>query len=389
MRCGRRRDGNLGCTAGKCAVSAGEPNCSWPGHCVGAPCRTDNSDCADGLDCSAGTCAVRSLASLDVPCNTSNDCVDDLACTSGTCAAVVDTACNTSEDCVNDFVCTSGKCVAPSTPAGKGGGGTGAAPVVGAIVGAVAGVAVLLALLLLFWRRRNSRQDQDLLFAPGEPRDGGNGDAEARGSVWGSFAPPVQAWGSAAPVDYASEIELDVDFAKEVEPFLGRLIGVGASARVYQGTWRGAPVAVKIMTLDKEQQWKGDLGGVETYYERFVEPEQIEALHLELATLQLEPLPKKFEGLYKVCSSRREEVDGKKIKIIITPPAAAAGSSERNWPVWGHIFTKYCTRLGLIKGEMVVFIRRNSETVIITDGDEFEEISLEMLEEILEGEEEE
>ncbi|KAG1661754.1 hypothetical protein FOA52_004813 [Chlamydomonas sp. UWO 241] len=131
----------------------------------------------------------------------------------------------------------------------------------------------------------------------------------------------------------------------------------------------------------------------------------------------LEPLPKKFESLYKVCSSRREEVDGKKIKIIITPASSRRGlwtknlanngfpllalcadrllsvhatsaASERNWSVWGHIFTKYRTRLGLIKGEMLVFIRGNSETVIITDGDEFEEISLEMLEEILQGEEE-
>ncbi|KAG1675279.1 hypothetical protein FOA52_016311 [Chlamydomonas sp. UWO 241] len=161
----------------------------------------------------------------------------------------------------------------------------------------------------------------------------------------------------------------------------------------------------------------GDLEGVKTYYERFVEQEQIEALHLELATLQLEPLPKKFESLYKVCSSRRE-VDGKKIKIIITPASSRRGlwtknlanngfpllalcadrllsmhatsaASERNWSVWGHIFTKYRTRLGLIKGEMLVIIRGNSETVIITDGDEFEEeISLEMLEEILEGGEE-
>ncbi|KAG1677995.1 hypothetical protein FOA52_000790 [Chlamydomonas sp. UWO 241] len=105
------------------------------------------------------------------------------------------------------------------------------------------------------------------------------------------------------------------------------------------------------------------------------------------------------------------QVDGKKIKIIITPASSRRGlstkngfpllalcadrplsmhatsaASERNWSVWGHIFTKNRTRLGLIKGEMLVFIRGNSETGIITDGDEFEEeISLEMLEEILEG----
>ncbi|KAG1662088.1 hypothetical protein FOA52_006895 [Chlamydomonas sp. UWO 241] len=178
-------------------------------------------------------------------------------------------------------------------------------------------------------------------------------------------------------------------------------------------TWTRAPAGPR--PLPAGRRGRGDLEGVETYYERFVEPEQIEALHLELATLQLEPLPKKFESLYKVCSSRREEVDGKKIKIIITPASSRRGlwtkngfpllalcadrllsmhatsaASERNWSVWGHIFTKYRSRLGLIKGEMLVFIRGNSETVIITDGDEFEEeISLEMLEEILQGEEEE
>jgi hypothetical protein len=136
----------------------------------------------------------------------------------------------------------------------------------------------------------------------------------------------------------------------------------------------------------------GDLEGVKTYYERFVKPEQIEALHLELAALQLEPLPKKHESLYRHCSSRREEVNGKKIKIIITPASSRRGlwtknlakngfpllalcadrllsmhatsaASERNWSVWGHIFTKYRTRLGLIKGEMLVFIRGNSESL--------------------------
>ncbi|KAG1668461.1 hypothetical protein FOA52_005234 [Chlamydomonas sp. UWO 241] len=170
-------------------------------------------------------------------------------------------------------------------------------------------------------------------------------------------------------------------------------------------TWTRAAAGPR--PLPAGRRGRGDLEGVETYYERFVEPEQIEALHLELATLQLEPLPKKFESLYKVCSSRREEVDGKKIKIIITPACSRRGlwtkngfpllalcadrllsmhatsaARERNWSVWGHIFTKFRTRLGLIKGEMLVFIRGNSKTVIITDGDEFEEeISLEMLEE--------
>jgi hypothetical protein len=135
------------------------------------------------------------------------------------------------------------------------------------------------------------------------------------------------------------------------------------------------------------------------------------------AALQLMPLPKKFESLYEVCSSREEVVEGKKIKILITPASnrrglwtnrlskngypllalcadrllsmhATSAASERNWSVWGHIFTKYRTRLGLTKGEMLVYIRGNSETILITDGDEFEqEISLDMLAEMLEGEE--
>ncbi|KAG1662592.1 hypothetical protein FOA52_002989 [Chlamydomonas sp. UWO 241] len=217
--------GNLVCVSDECAVSPGAPACDWPGHCVGAPCRTNTFiDCAWGLDCLSGTCNVR-----------------------------VNASCNSSADCSVGLTCSAGNCVS-----GEGSGGTGAAPIVAAVVGTVLGVAAL-ALLLLYWRCRGSRRDQGRLFSPEEPRDDGDGDAgsaEARGRVLGSVPPPVQAWGSAAPVDYASEIELDVDFAKEVEAFLGPLIGVGASGRVYQGTWRGAPVAVKIMTLDKEQQWK-------------------------------------------------------------------------------------------------------------------------------------
>jgi hypothetical protein len=136
-----------------------------------------------------------------------------------------------------------------------------------------------------------------------------------------------------------------------------------------------------------------------------------------VAAAQLVPLPKKFESLNEVCSSREEVVEGKKIKILITPASSRRGlwtnrlskngfpllalcadrllsmhatsaASERNWSVWRHIFTKYRTRLGLTKGEMLVYIRGNSETILITDGDEFEqEISLQMLSEMLEGEE--
>ncbi|KAG1662595.1 hypothetical protein FOA52_002992 [Chlamydomonas sp. UWO 241] len=75
--------GNLVCASGKCSTSPGAPECGWPGHCVGAPCRIGTFlDCAWGLDCPSGTCAAR----VEPPCNTSSECSVDLVCTDGTCS---------------------------------------------------------------------------------------------------------------------------------------------------------------------------------------------------------------------------------------------------------------------------------------------------------------
>eukprot|EP00798_Chlamydomonas_sp_ICE-L_P020553 gene20553-27343_t len=42
----------------------------------------------------------------------------------------------------------------------------------------------------------------------------------------------------------------------EVEPHLGRLIGVGGFGKVYESSWRGQRVAVKIVTCETETQFK-------------------------------------------------------------------------------------------------------------------------------------
>jgi hypothetical protein len=100
-------------------------------------------------------------------------------------------------------------------------------------------------------------------------------------------------------------------------------------------------------------------------------------------------------------------VDGNNIKIIITPASSRRGlltnlanngflllalcadrllsmhatsaESERNWSVWGQIFTKYRTRLGLLKGQMIVFVRGNSKTMHLIDDETEEEISLQII----------
>ncbi|RDW92923.1 glycoside hydrolase family 75 protein [Aspergillus mulundensis] len=157
------------------------PTCSWPGHCLGAPCSTED-DCSDDLTCSSGVCAVdnelestgtpsstgiallRRQASsaptptpscswpghcLGAPCSTEDDCSDDLTCISGACAVDNDleteptgtpsstgftmarrqaspsasaapscswpghclgSSCSTDDDCSDDLMCASGVC---------------------------------------------------------------------------------------------------------------------------------------------------------------------------------------------------------------------------------------------------------------------------------------
>ncbi|KAG1664931.1 hypothetical protein FOA52_004453 [Chlamydomonas sp. UWO 241] len=126
--------------------------------------------------------------------------------------------------------------------------------------------------------------------------------------------------------------------------------------------------------------------------------DEIGALRKELARLRLAPLPKQFESLYEVCVDRREE-DGKVLlaaanqrRGLWTRNLARAGfpllalcadrllsmhatsaASERNWSVWGQIYTKYKMRLGLIKAGKIVYIRGNS-TIVAGEDNELEEV---------------
>mmetsp|Transcript_1603 Transcript_1603/g.4627 ORF Transcript_1603/g.4627 Transcript_1603/m.4627 type:complete len:1077 (+) Transcript_1603:855-4085(+) len=53
-----------------------------------------------------------------------------------------------------------------------------------------------------------------------------------------------------------SGIDLQVDFLKEVKPYLGKRLGEGAFGVVYEATWRGSKVAVKVLS----RAYKGDRG---------------------------------------------------------------------------------------------------------------------------------
>ena len=46
---------------------------------------------------------------------------------------------------------------------------------------------------------------------------------------------------------------------------------------------------------------------------------------------------------------------------------ASAAASERNWSVWGQIYTKYRTRLELKKGEKLAYIRGNTAADELAD----------------------
>jgi hypothetical protein len=110
---------------------------------------------------------------------------------------------------------------------------------------------------------------------------------------------------------------------------------------------------------------------------------------------ELEPLLQ-FDSLYKVCSRRTETVDGARTKVVLASGSSRRGlwtghlakktghlagfpllalcadrllsmhatsaATERNWSVWGQIYTKY-RRLGLIKGGKIVYVRCNSKFV--------------------------
>ncbi|KAG1678407.1 hypothetical protein FOA52_015174 [Chlamydomonas sp. UWO 241] len=159
------------------------------------------------------------------------------------------------------------------------------------------------------------------------------------------------------------------------------------------GEWSTA-----IITMDADEVER-----VEKYCERFVAPDEIGALRKELTRLRLAPLPKQFESLHEVCADRREE-DGKVFLVaanqrrgLWTRNLARAGfpllglcadrllsmhatsaASQRNWSAWGQIYTKYKTRLGLIKAGKIVYIRGNS-TIVAGEDNEFEEVCLQVV----------
>eukprot|EP00955_Chlamydomonas_euryale_P034824 349907-Chlamydomonas_euryale.AAC.1 len=55
---------------------------------------------------------------------------------------------------------------------------------------------------------------------------------------------------------------------------------------------------------------------------------------------------------------------------------ASSAASERNWSVWGQIYTKYRTRLELSRGEKMAYIRGNTKPTDLSDLSMFEEMDL-------------
>ena len=56
---------------------------------------------------------------------------------------------------------------------------------------------------------------------------------------------------------------------------------------------------------------------------------------------------------------------------------ATSASSERNWSVWGQIFTKYRSRLDLEKGKKIAYIRGNTPATELADPPElFSELEI-------------
>jgi hypothetical protein len=62
--------------------------CSWPGHCIGSICSTEN-DCSDILICNNSICANSECSwpghCIGSICSTENDCSDILICNNGLC----------------------------------------------------------------------------------------------------------------------------------------------------------------------------------------------------------------------------------------------------------------------------------------------------------------
>jgi hypothetical protein len=82
--------------ASSTAPATATQTCSWPGHCLGAVCKT-HDDCSDDLACKDGTC--QSLGETTegcswpghcegATCSKDGDCDGDLACRNSVCAVV-------------------------------------------------------------------------------------------------------------------------------------------------------------------------------------------------------------------------------------------------------------------------------------------------------------
>ncbi|EIT79551.1 fungal chitosanase of glycosyl hydrolase group 75-domain-containing protein [Aspergillus flavus] len=111
--------------------TGGSGSCSWPGHCAGATCSS-NDDCSDDLACQNGKCASDGSAETcsweghckGATCSSNDDCSDELACISGICSVDngVETceweghcegaSCSSHDDCDGSLACKNGKCSA-------------------------------------------------------------------------------------------------------------------------------------------------------------------------------------------------------------------------------------------------------------------------------------
>ncbi|CAF1608955.1 unnamed protein product [Rotaria sp. Silwood1] len=80
-------------------VGAERATCSWPGHCAGDPCTTEN-DCDGSMICITGKCGTPGGTGCTQPCTWIGHCCGD--------------SCQTENDCDGSLVCVNGKCSAGS-----------------------------------------------------------------------------------------------------------------------------------------------------------------------------------------------------------------------------------------------------------------------------------
>ncbi len=143
----------------------------------------------------------------------------------------------------------------------------------------------------------------------------------------------------------------------------------------HEGHWMSA-----ITTLEPEQMQRAI-----NYMKRFVELSEYEALEAEMVRLKLEHFPSSMASLLPALT--KQTVAGSKIltaKVVqrknfwkvygtaegfpLTARCAVrllsmhvtSAATERNWNVWGQLFTKYRANMALATAEKLVYIRGNS-----------------------------